>query len=92
MSRRNPTSSDSRRLRCLVSYLLEAHGLDEWLVNARNMKSVRGGRKRDALDAVWLCKVAERQMLRESLVWRKRMRQLRDLTRYGMDLVGARTA
>ena len=44
------------------------------------------------IDAVWLCKVAERQMLRPSFVPPKPIRQLRDLTRYRIDLVGARTA
>ena len=44
------------------------------------------------LDAVWLCKVAERQMLRPSFVPPKPIRQLRDLTRYRIDLIGARTA
>jgi len=44
------------------------------------------------LDAVWLCKVAERQMLRPSFVPPQPIRQLRDLTRYRIDLVGARTA
>jgi hypothetical protein len=43
-------------------------------------------------DTVWLCKVAERQMLRPSFVPPRPLRQLRDLTRYRIDLVGARTA
>jgi hypothetical protein len=43
-------------------------------------------------DAVWLCKVAERQMLRPSSVPPRPLRQLRDPTRYRIDLVGARTA
>jgi transposase len=41
---------------------------------------------------VWLCKVAERQMLRPSFVPPADIRQLRDLTRYRIDLVGVRTA
>lgn len=45
-------------------YLFEAHGLNPWLVNARNVKHLPGRPKTDVLDAVWLCKVAERQMLR----------------------------
>jgi transposase len=73
-------------------YLLEAHGLDPWLVNARDVKHLPGRPKTDALDAVWLCKVAERQMLRPSFVPPKPIRQLRDLTRYRIDLIGARTA
>ena len=75
-----------------VCYLLEAHGLDPWLVNARDVKHLPGRPKSDALDAVWLCKVAERQMLRPSFVPPQPIRQLRDLTRYRIDLVGARTA
>src|SRR6202046_5015672 len=46
----------------------------------------------DKLDAVWLCKVAERQMLRPSFVPPPPIRLLRDLTRYRADLVAARTA
>jgi transposase len=75
-----------------VFYLLEAHGLDPWLVNARDVKHLPGRPKTDVLDAVWLCKVAERQMLRPSFVPPRPIRQLRDLTRYRIDLVGARTA
>ena len=75
-----------------VFYLLEAHGLDPWLVNARDVKHLPGRPKTDKLDAVWLCKVAERQMLRPSFVPPQPIRQLRDLTRYRIDLVGARTA
>jgi transposase len=42
-------------------YLLEAAGFDEvWLVNARDVKHLPGRPKTDKLDAVWLCKVAER--------------------------------
>ncbi|HEX6758764.1 MAG TPA: IS110 family transposase [Propionibacteriaceae bacterium] len=44
------------------------------------------------MDAVWLCKVAERQMLRPSFVPPVDIRRLRDLTRYRADLVGVRTA
>src|SRR5450756_3170926 len=49
-------------------YLLEAHGFDVWLVNARDVKNLPGRPKTDRLDAVWLCKVAERQMLRPSFI------------------------
>ena len=44
------------------------------------------------LDAVWLCKVAERQMLRPSFVPDRDIRGLRDLTRYRADLVEVRNA
>jgi transposase len=73
-------------------YLFEAHGLDPWLVNAKDVKHLPGRPKTDRLDAVWLCKVAERQMLRPSFVPPGDIRQLRDLTRYRIDLVGVRTA
>jgi transposase len=73
-------------------YLLEAHGLEVWLVNARDVKHLPGRPKTDRLDAVWLCKVAERQMLRPSFVPPPTIRRLRDLTRYRADLVATRTA
>ncbi len=75
-----------------VFYLLEAHGFEVWLVNARDVKHLPGRPKTDTLDAVWLCKLAERQMLRPSFVPPRPIRQLRDVTRYRADLVAARTA
>ena len=68
-------------------YLLEAHGLDVWLVNAKDVKHLPGRPKTDRLDAVWLAKVAERQMIRASFVPPKPIRRLRDLTRYRVALV-----
>src|SRR3989440_12283956 len=73
-----------------VFYLLEAYGLDPWLVNARDVKHLPGRPKTDKIDAVWLCKVAERGMLRPSFVPPAPIRRLRDLTRYRIDLVGER--
>jgi transposase len=73
-------------------YLFEAHGLQPWLVNAKDVKHLPGRPKTDVLDAVWLCKVAERQMLQPSFVPPADIRRLRDLTRYRVDLVGVRTA
>jgi transposase len=75
-----------------VFYLLEAQGLDPWLVNAKDVKHLPGRPKTDKLDAVWLAKVAERQMLRPSFVPPAEIRLLRDLTRYRVDLVSTRTA
>jgi transposase len=75
-----------------VFHLLEAPGLDPWLVNARDVRHLPGRPKTDVLDAVWLCKVAERQMLRPSFVPPWPIRVLRDLTRCRIDLVAARTA
>jgi transposase len=63
-------------------YLLEAHGFQTWLVNAKNVKHLPGRPKTDRLDAVGLCKVAERQMLRPNFVPPVPIRRLRDLTRY----------
>jgi transposase len=75
-----------------VFYLFEAHGLQPWLVNAKDVKHLPGRPKTDVLDAMWLCKVAERQMLRPSFVPPRDIRRLRDLTRYRVDLVGVRNA
>jgi transposase len=75
-----------------VFYLLEAHGFETWLVNARDVKHLPGRPKTDRLDAVWLCKVAERQMIRPSFVPPSPIRRLRDLTRYRRDLVEVCTA
>jgi transposase len=68
-------------------YLLEAHGLEVWLVNAKDVKHLPGRPKTDRLDAVWLCKVAERQMIRPSFVPPAPIRRLRQLTRYRAALV-----
>src|SRR5512132_1631808 len=70
-------------------YLLEAQGFEAWLVNARDVKHLPGRPKTDRLDAVWLAKVAERQMLRPSFVPPPAIRRLRDLTRYRVDLIGS---
>lgn len=75
-----------------IFYLLEAQGFEVWLVNARDVKHLPGRPKTDKLDAVWLAKVGERQMIRPSFVPPPAIRGLRDLARYRTDLVGARTA
>ena len=103
-----PLLSMADRLRCLgvtrvvmeatsdywkpAFYLLEAAGFETWLVNARDVKHLPGRPKTDKLDAVWLCKVAERQMIRPSFVPPPEFRRLRDVTRYRADLVAVRTA
>src|SRR4051812_33618029 len=74
-----------------VFYLLEAAGFEVWLVNAKDVKHLPGRPKTDTIDSVWLCKVAERGMLRPSFVPPARNRLLRDLTRYRIDLVGERS-
>ena len=72
--------------------LLEAAGFETWLVGAEDVRHLPGRPKTDRLDAVWLCKVAGRQMIRPSFVPPPEFRRLRDLTRYRADLVAARTA
>src|SRR3954466_13809387 len=72
-------------------YLLEDR-FETWLVNAHDVKHLPGRPKTDRLDAVWLCKVAERQMLRPSFVPPPAIRNLRDLSRYRVDLLAVRTA
>jgi transposase len=62
-------------------YLLEAAGLQVWLVNARDVKNVPGRPKTDKLDSIWLCKLNERGMLRPSFVPPEEIRDLRALTR-----------
>ncbi len=61
--------------------VLEAAGLKVQLVNARHVKNVPGRAKTDKKDAVWLCKLNERGMLRRSFVPPRAVRDLRMLTR-----------
>jgi transposase len=75
-----------------VFYVLEGAGFETWLVNARDVKHLPGRPKTDKLDCIWLCKVAERQMIRPSFVPPPPIRRLRDMTRYRIDLVTTRTA
>jgi transposase len=72
-------------------YLLQARGLVVWLVNARDVKHLPGRPKTDKLDAVWLCKLNERGMLRPSFVPPAQIRQLRDYTRLRADLTAERS-
>jgi transposase len=68
-------------------YLAEAAGLEVWLVNAREVKHLPGRGKSDREDAVWLCKLNERGMLRRSFVPPEAVRDLRALTRTRSRLV-----
>jgi transposase len=72
-------------------YLLEARGLWVWLVNAHDVKHLPGRPKTDKLDAVWLCKLNERGMLRPSFVPPAQIRRLRDYTRLRADLTAERS-
>ena len=74
-------------------YLLE-DDITCQVANARDVKNVPGRPKTDLLtelDAVWLCKLAERGMLRPSFIPARPQRQLRDLTRYRRTLTQERT-
>ena len=71
-------------------YLLEAAGLRVQLVNARDVKNVPGRPKTDKLDAVWLAKLTEKGLLRPSFVPPAPIRQLRDYTRFRVDLTRER--
>jgi transposase len=53
--------------------------------------NVPGRPRTDKLDAVWLCKLAERGMLRPSFIPGRPQRQLRDLTRHRRTLVHERS-
>jgi transposase len=70
-------------------YLME-DDIGCWVVNARDVRNVPGRPKTDC-DAVWLCKLAERGMLRASFIPSRPQRQLRDLTRYRRTLTQERT-
>jgi transposase len=71
-------------------YLLE-DDIECQVVNARDVKNVPGRPKTGKLDAVWLCKLAERGMLRAPFIPPRPQRQLRDLTRYRRTLTQERT-
>jgi transposase len=72
-------------------YLLEARGLTVWLVNASQVRHAPGRPKSDKIDAVWLAKLNERNMVSPSFVPPAEIRQIRDWTRARYDLVADRT-
>ena len=71
--------------------VLDEHGFELMLVNARHVKIVPG-RKTDVADAVWLAELLEHGLLRGSFVPPRVIRELRDLTRYRKRLVQAHTS
>jgi len=73
-------------------YVLEARGFEPWLINAREVKHLPGRPKTDRIDAVWLAKLAERQMVRPSFVLPPELRELRELARYRVDMVVVRNS
>jgi len=70
-------------------YLLE-DAVECWVVDLGDVKNVPGRPKTARLDAVWLCKRAERGMLRPSFVPPPWQRELRDLCRYQRTLIQER--
>jgi transposase len=72
-------------------YLLEEHGFQLLLVNARHVK-ILPVRKTDVGDAAWLAELLEHGLLRGSFVPPKAIRELRDLTRYRKRLIQAHSA
>ncbi len=65
-----------------VFCLLESAGLKTGLVDARGVRHLRGRPETGKLDAVWLAKAAERQMIRPRFVPPPQIRKLGDLARY----------
>ncbi len=56
------------------------------LVNAKHIKNVPG-RKTDVLDSEWICKLLRTGLLKGSFIPPKKIRELRDLTRYEEKLI-----
>jgi len=69
--------------------LLEATGMTVYVVNAAHMKAVPG-RKTDVHDAEWICDLMRHGLLRASFIPPRPQRELRELIRYRITLVGER--
>ena len=70
---------------------LEDAGFDVSLANARQVKAIPG-RKTDQIDSEWLAQLLGSGLIRPSYVPERRVRELRDLTRFRVKLVATRTA
>jgi transposase len=70
---------------------LEDAGFDVSLVNPGQVKAIPG-RKTDQLDSEWLANLLRSGLIKPSYVPEKRVRELRELTRLRVKLVGSRTA
>jgi transposase len=66
--------------------MLEEHGIEVCLVHPREIQQV-AGRKSDPKDCRWIQKVYSAGLLRESIVARGELKELRMLTRERMDLI-----
>ena len=69
---------------------LEAAGIRATLVNARQVKQLKG-RKTDVADSVWLARVCQFGLATASHVPPKAFREMRVLTRYRRTLIGQRS-
>ena len=69
---------------------LENAGIPATLVNARQVKQLRG-RKTDVADSVWLARVCQFGLATPSHVPPKAFREMRVLTRYRRTLIGQRS-
>src|SRR5712692_10629306 len=72
-----------------VYNLLEGHGIELLVVNARHVKAVPG-RKTDVKDAEWLADLMRHGLLKPSFVPERWQRELRELVRYRKLLVEER--
>jgi transposase len=74
-----------------VFSVLEAAGLQVWLVNPTHIKQVQA-RKTDVKDAAWLAQLLEHGLLKRSFIPPQPIRDLRLVTRYRRKLIEAHTA
>jgi len=72
-----------------VFNLLEDHGMELLVVNARHVKAVPG-RKTDIKDAEWLAELLQHGLLRASFIPDRESRERRELVRYRRSLVEQR--
>src|SRR6201981_252187 len=72
-----------------VFNLLEDHGMELLVVNARHVKAVPG-RKTDVKDAEWLAGLLQHGLLKASFIPDRESRERRELVRYRRSLVEQR--
>lgn len=72
-----------------VYYALE-DSFQTWLLNAQHLRNVPG-RKTDVADSAWIAQLVAHGLVRPSFVPEKRIRELRDLTRYRKSVTEERT-
>jgi len=72
-----------------VFNLLEEHGMELLVVNARHVKAVPG-RKTDVKDAEWLAELLQHGLLKASFIPDRESRERRELVRYRRSLVEQR--